>query len=244
MDRVRSQLLRLVEKASWTAGLAGLVWWGAFHIGVASSTRHDLERFAALQTLATEAGTPDQSLWSPHRISAWQRALEDPAPVPLAVLRIPKIRLEVPVLSGTDDRTLDRGAGHIEDTALPGTDGNSGIAGHRDGFFRGLKDIAPGDVIEIETLHGKDAYRVERTWVVNPEDVSVLDPTPARSLTLVTCYPFYFVGSAPQRFIVRAVRVGDQPAASRSTEWLRCPRCGSSRMVTDFRPPHVRQWPA
>lgn len=236
--------MRLAEKAGWTVGLAGLVWWGAFHIGAASSTRHDLERFAALQTVATEPGTPDQSLWSPNRISAWQRTLNDPAPAPLAVLRIPKIRLEVPVLSGTDGRTLDRGAGHIEDTALPGTDGNSGIAGHRDGFFRGLKDIVPGDAIEIETLQGKDTYRVERTWIVDPDDVSVLDPTPVRALTLVTCYPFYFVGSAPQRFIVRAVRVGDQPAASRSTERLLCPRCGRSRMVTVFRPPHVRQWPA
>ena len=101
------------------------------------------------------------------------------------------------MLPGTDDRTLDRAVGHIEDTARPGTDGNSGIAGHRDGFFRGLKDIAPGDVIELDTLQGKDVYRVERTWVVNPEDVSVLDPTSTRALTLVTCYPFYFVGSAP-----------------------------------------------
>ena len=96
--------------------------------------------------------------------------------------------------------------GHIDDTALPGTDGNSGIAGHRDGFFRGLKDIGPDDAIELETVHGKEVYRVERTWVVDPEDVSVLDPTPARSLTLVTCYPFYYVGPAPQRYIVRAVR--------------------------------------
>ena len=125
------------------------------------------------------------------------------------MLRIPKIRLEVAVLPGTDDRTLDRAVGHIEDTALPGADGNSGLAGHRDGFFRGLKDIAPGDAIVLETLQGTEAYVVERTWIVNPEDVSVLDPTPTRSLTLVTCYPFYFVGSAPQRFIVRAVRVDD-----------------------------------
>ena len=125
--------------------------------------------------------------------------------MPLAVLRIPKLRLEVPVLPGTDDRTLDRAVGHIEHTALPGTEGNAGIAGHRDGFFRGLKDIAAGDVIELETASGKETYHVERTWVVDPDTVSVLDPTPTRALTLVTCYPFYFVGAAPRRFIVRAV---------------------------------------
>jgi sortase A len=102
--------------------------------------------------------------------------------------------------------------GHIDGTALPGPDGNSGIAGHRDGFFRGLKDIGPGDGIEVDTLQGRELYRVERVWVVAPEEVSVLDATPLRSLTLVTCYPFYFVGSAPQRYIVRAVRAGDETA--------------------------------
>ena len=125
------------------------------------------------------------------------------------MLRIPRLRIEAALLEGTDDATLDRGVGHIEETAPPGTDGNAGIAGHRDGFFRALKDIAEGDAIELQTLGGRETYRVERTWIVEPEDVSVLDPTPSRSLTLVTCYPFYFVGSAPQRFIVRAVSVGN-----------------------------------
>ena len=151
--------------------------------------------------------------------------MSEPAPPPLAVLRIPKIRLEVPVLPGTDDVTLNRAVGHIDDTALPGTDGNSGIAGHRDGFFRGLKDIGPEDVIELETLRGKEVYRVERTWVVDPEDVSVLDPTPAGSLTLVTCYPFYYVGPAPQRYIVRAVRADTAPAVSAAVG--RCPVSGA-----------------
>ena len=195
----------------WAFGVVGLVWWGAFHVGVATSTRHDLARFGALQRIALEARTPDQSLWSSERVSAWHRALLDPAPAPLAVLRIPSIRLEVPVLPGTDDGTLDRAVGFIEGTARPGTDGNLGIAGHRDGFFRGLKDIAPGDRIELDTMQGTDVYRVERTWVVTPEDVSVLDPTSTRTLTLVTCYPFYFVGSAPNRFIVRAARIADGP---------------------------------
>jgi sortase A len=199
---------------SWAIGLAGILWWSAFHITAATSTRRDVARFQSLQSGVTHStATPDQSLWSAVRVTAWRKAIGEPAPSPLALLRIPKIRLEVPVLPGTDDRTLDRGLGHIDDTAQPGTDGNAGIAGHRDGFFRGLKDIAVGDVIELETLNLKETYRIERTWVVNPDDVSVLDPTPDRTLTLVTCYPFYFVGSAPSRFIVRAVRVSDKPAS-------------------------------
>ena len=197
----------LAERTAWTFGLVCLVTWGALYLDGATGARHELERFALLQTTGLQQpAAPDLSLWDPERISAWRRALNEPAPPPLAVLRIPKIRLEVAVLRGTDDFTLNRAVGHIDDTALPGTDGNSGIAGHRDGFFRGLKDIGPEEAIELETLRGKEVYRVERTWVVDPEDVSVLDPTPTRSLTLVTCYPFYHVGPAPQRYIVRAVR--------------------------------------
>jgi sortase A len=183
------------------------VWWGGHHQWAAAAARLDVASFASPQSVAPRAGTPDQSLWSPERIVAWRKAVGEPAAIPLAVLRIPRIGLEVPVLPGTDDRTLDRAVGHIDDTALPGADGNSGIAGHRDGFFRGLKDIAEGDVIELETTQVKEIYRVERTWVVDPEDVSVLDPTPTRALTLVTCYPFYYVGPAPRRYIVRAVLV-------------------------------------
>ena len=199
----------LAECIAWTAGVVCLGAYGALTVDGAVGARRELERFAVLQAAALQQPqqAPDLSLWDSERISAWRRALSEPAPPPLAVLRVPKIRLEVAVLPGTDDSTLDRAVGHIDGTALPGTDGNSGIAGHRDGFFRGLKDIAPGDTIELETLREKEMYRVERAWVVSPEDVSVLDATPTRSLTLVTCYPFYHVGPAPQRFIVRAVRV-------------------------------------
>ena len=200
------------ERIVWTVGLVCLGTWGALRLEGTSGARHELERFAVLQTGAAQ---PDLSLWDRERIVAWRRALNEPAPPPLAVLRIPKVRLEVAVLPGTDDFTLNRAVGHIEDTAVPGTDGNSGIAGHREGFFRSLKDVAAGDAIELETLQGKEVYRVERVWVVAPEDVSVLDATPTRSLTLVTCYPFYHVGPAPQRYIVRAVRAGTAAAASK-----------------------------
>jgi sortase A len=215
MQVLPRRLRAIAEGTSWAFGLVGALCWGAFEINAAISMQQDLERFAALRVVAPQAAVPDQSLWSPTRVSAWHEALSEPTAAPLAVLRIPKLRLEVAVLPGTDDRTLNRAVGHIEDTAQPGADGNSGIAGHRDSFFRGLKDIAPGDTIELDTLQGTEVYRVERTWIVTPDDVSVLDPTPARSLTLVTCYPFYFVGSAPERFIVRAVRAADTSLSCR-----------------------------
>jgi len=199
------RLLLLVEGATLLFGVVGLLAWGSYNVWAHAAARLDVENFVTHQDVAPPARTPDWSLWSSERIAAWRKAMGESAATPLAVLRIPRLRIEVPVLPGTDDRTLDRGAGHIDDTALPGADGNSGIAGHRDGFFRGLKDIVEGDVIELETAKVKEVYRVERTWVVDPKDVSVLDPTSTRVLTLVTCYPFYYVGPAPRRFIVRAV---------------------------------------
>ena len=219
------------EYAVMAFGVMCLVTWGALHIDGLTGARRELARFAALKRAAPlTTAPPDLSLWDPKRISAWRTDLQKPAPAPLAVLRIPKIRLEVAVLPGTDDFTLNRAVGHIEDTAMPGTDGNSGIAGHRDGFFRGLKDVGVGDAIEIETLHGKEVYHVERVWVVYPQEVSVLDATPTRSLTLVTCYPFYHVGPAPQRYIVRAVRVDTALAVRRGrcadVECLVAPQIG------------------
>ena len=212
MTRARVRRLGvLAERTAWTFATVCLVTFGALYVDGAAGARHELERFAVLQAAALRPpSAPDLSLWDSERISAWRRALSEPAPPPLAVLRIPKLHLEVAVLPGTDDVTLNRAVGHIDDTALPGTEGNAGIAGHRDSFFRGLKDIAPGDAIELETLRGTEMYRVERIWIVSPEDVSVLDATPTRSLTLVTCYPFYHIGPAPQRYIVRAGRVERQ----------------------------------
>jgi len=201
----RARQWRLAERVAWAVGVVCVVGWSVAYIDGVVGKRRELDRFAALQRSGLrEPDQPDQTLWSPERIAAWRNVVNTPGAAPLAVLRIPRLRIEAPVLEGTDEIVLNRGLGHIDETAAPGADGNSGIAGHRDGFFRGLKDIVVGDVIELETLHGTDAYRVERTWIVNPEDVSVLDPTATRSITLVTCYPFYFVGSAPQRFIVRA----------------------------------------
>ena len=213
------RLLLVAERLAFAFGFIGVVAWGWFQLQAAMSVRHDLERFAVERAVAHRGlpidSSPDQLLWSPTRINAWRGAAAERRPAPLAVLRIPRVRLEAAVLPGTGDRTLDLGLGHIEYTAQPGTDGNSGIAGHRDSFFRALKDIEQDDLIELDTPLMTDVYRVERTWIVSPDDVSVLDPTPMRALTLVTCYPFYYVGSAPKRFIVRAVRVGSKPVSWR-----------------------------
>jgi LPXTG-site transpeptidase (sortase) family protein len=122
----------------------------------------------------------------------------------LAVLRIPRIALEVPVNAGTGTRVLLRGAGLIPGTAAPGTTGNVAIAAHRDSFFRGLKDVEIGDLVELDTQYRTWTYLVTALWVVDPDDVQVIADTGEPVLTLVTCYPFYFVGHAPQRFVVRA----------------------------------------
>jgi sortase A len=149
---------------------------------------------------------PDTSLWSPVRIKAFAASQSIPGPAPVAVLAIPKIHLEVTVRDGTDEVALNRGVGLVEDSARPGERGNTAIAGHRDGYFRGLKDLAVGDEISLRTTAGAHLYVVKSIFVVNPEDSWVLDDGPTDTLTLVTCYPFYFVGSAPQRYVVRAER--------------------------------------
>lgn len=122
-------------------------------------------------------------------------------------IEIPRLGISSIVLEGVDTRTLRRGVGHIPETAPPGTPGNVGLAAHRDSFFRGLKDIRKNDLIRLRTLAGSYQYRVESTEIVTPEDTQVLADTGLPELTLVTCYPFYYVGSAPKRFIVHAQRV-------------------------------------
>jgi sortase A len=125
----------------------------------------------------------------------------------LGRVEIPRLDVSVMVMEGSNDAILRRAAGHIAGTALPGQPGNVGISAHRDTFFRPLAKIRKGDLILVTTLAGAFHYRVVSTRIVNPTDVSVLDPGKSEILTLVTCYPFYFIGPAPDRFIVRAERV-------------------------------------
>jgi sortase A len=117
---------------------------------------------------------------------------------------VPRLRLTAMAREGVDDRTLRSAVGHVPGTALPGDVGNTAFAAHRDSFFRPLKGIHKGDEVDVTTARGRYRYVVTSTRIVRPEDVSVLDPTERPALTLVTCYPFSYVGSAPYRFIVRA----------------------------------------
>ena len=162
----------------------------------------------------TWSGKVDMKLWSPARVKAYKVALQQETPRTLAILRIDRLMLEVPVYDGTSDAVLDLAAGRIEYTALPGTPGNVGIAAHRDGFFRVLKDIKEGDTLVLDTPVATEQYRVEWIRITTPDDVSVIDPTPGPAVTLVGCYPFYHVGSAPKRFIVRAVPATGSPAGN------------------------------
>lgn len=142
----------------------------------------------------------------------FEELLQAPAMAPVAAgglagrLEIPRLGVSVMVVEGVDRRALGRAAGHIPGTAQPGQPGNVGISAHRDTFFRPLRNIRAGDVITLSTLGGEYEYRVVSTKVTTPSDVSVLDADGGEILTLVTCYPFYFIGSAPERFIVRAQR--------------------------------------
>jgi sortase A len=211
-----SKALRLLEVGLLGLGLLLSGIYAKRHIFSRIESQQALKSFESGQSSellpsGNEAnkGGIDFSLWSPGRLKAYQNSLAERMPPPIAILKIPKIHLEVAVFDGTEDSALDRGVGRIVGTAKPGEQGNIGIAGHRDGFFRGLKDIGPEDTIELTTHEKKQVFFVDRIQTVYPSDVSVLRAQDAPLLTLVTCYPFYHVGSAPQRFIVRA-RLGSE----------------------------------
>jgi sortase A len=127
---------------------------------------------------------------------------------PWSRLEIPRLDLSVMVVEGVRPRDLKLAAGHVPGTGMPEATGNVVIAGHRDSFFRKLREVQTRDLITLTTLRGIYRYSVEWTRVVNPEDVEVMEASDEPLLTLVTCYPFYYVGPAPERFIVRARRLG------------------------------------
>jgi sortase A len=168
----------------------------------------------ALKDAQTPARTIQQPALSPlpsqaeaDRARAESFGIDGLAGSPLGRIEISSIGLAAMIMEGIDGRTLRHAVGHIPGTPLPGQQGNVAIAGHRDTFFRGLRDIRKDDEITLTTLNGTYRYRVVSTQVVAPEHTEVLDDSGEAILTLVTCYPFYFVGSAPKRFVVRAHRI-------------------------------------
>jgi sortase A len=209
--------IRRLERIVLAIGISLLIVWGVARLHRALASRAAISRFHVEEanTLAETMSAPDDpilgskvdfSLWATNRIAAYEASLTQEKDKPLAILRIPKISLKVPVFDDTDEFSLNRGVGRIRGTDQIGQVGNVGIAGHRDGFFRGLKDIVPGDTVELDLGGRTEQYVVKQIQIVKPEDTSVLNRTATSTLTLVTCFPFYYVGSAPQRYIVTAVQ--------------------------------------
>jgi sortase A len=194
---------RLVWRAlGWTLmalGLGGILWAGY------SFVRPAMYRIEQREAIERLAGHPPGALPSDDEV------VPVPAPVAPAVgsvigrLEIPRIGLAALVAEGDDNETLEEAIGHLPDTPLPWDPGNSALAGHRDALFRPLADVRVGDVLRLTTSHGAFVYRIKETVIVKPEDVWVLSPgAAARELTLITCYPFTYIGHAPKRFIVKA----------------------------------------
>lgn len=211
-----------IERALFLAGilLLGIYAWAYF-----DARLYEKEQERLLEQ-AIAAGPPpvvqgSHAAAETDELESFQSSTEEKekktdAPPPVEVedgeligrIKVPRLGVSAILMEGVGKKTLRRGAGHIPDTAMPSEEaGNVGIAAHRDSFFRGLKDIQEDDTVELTTLDGTFRYKVEWTKIVEPDDISVLAPTEDPALTLVTCYPFYYVGSAPKRFIVRAHRI-------------------------------------
>jgi len=194
-DRPPRRGLARLERLLLAVGVICVGAWMYVSLEAALYQRlEDRELDAVLRSKTASAATVS-SPTTPQRLAAG---------TVIGRVEIPRLGVSTIVRVGTDARTLRLAVGHIEGTALPGQVGNVGLAGHRDTFFRRLRDIRSGDSIRVVTPGGTFTYRVARTDVVWPSDVWVLDDTEEPVLTLVTCYPFSYVGSAPQRFIVRA----------------------------------------
>lgn len=185
---------RWIERVLLTAGIAGIGIWAIANL---ASMAFEQWQNAAFEHDRQTAGGQ----------SGPNRKVSFPAGSLVGRLAVPRLHLRAMVREGDGDGTLSLSLGHIPGTAFPGQDGNVGVAGHRDTLFRGLQSIEKNDLIQFDTLRGSYAYRVESTSVVGPEYVNVLKPGPYAELTLVTCYPFRYVGPAPDRFIVKARQV-------------------------------------
>jgi sortase A len=198
-----SRVLRVLERLLLVVGIVAL---GYYVYATAESMLYQaFENRELDRILNTSAASAAPS----HDVPL---AMPRPRPRPptgsaIGRLEIPRLKVSAIIRTGSDARTLQLAVGHIPGTAFPGEDGNMGLAAHRDTFFRRLGDIRNDDEIRVTTSDGVFNYRVERTSVVQPKDVWVLNRTEHPALTLVTCYPFTYIGNAPERFIVRATRL-------------------------------------
>jgi len=194
--------LRWMEVVLLAVAVGALSWVARTHFAAARDQANWAQEFESQVSRSAPAAAPVDG--------TGPAPAPKPGPQPGAArgvigrLELPRLRLSVMTREGTDAATLRRAVGHIPRTALPGEPGNAAFAGHRDTFFRKLRDVKRGDDILITTARGRHHYVVRETRVVQPTDVSVLEPTGAAVLTLVTCYPFNYIGPAPERFIVRA----------------------------------------
>jgi sortase A len=180
-----------IERVLLGTGIVCLVWWEVVSLQAA---RYQFQQRAALERMRVAA---------PAVVNASAAITTGSL---IGSLDIPRLRLSAMIAQGDDDATLKVAIGHLPETPLPWHEGNTALAGHRDTFFRPLQHIRGGDDVRVSTIHGDFRYQVRETMVVGPNDAWVLDPTDRPTLTLITCYPFSYVGKAPRRFIVRAVR--------------------------------------
>lgn len=197
MNKVR------LEIAFWVIGLALTAAYGIARVDAAVSGRHDVASFRSVTD-------PDARLWSASRRQSWQRAPQPSADELIGVLVIRSLKIEAPLYADTSELHLNRGVGLIAHTARPEEGGNVGIAGHRDGFFRTLEAIEQGSTIEVMTRSASYHYQVASVEIVERNNAALLQRSDRPMVTLVTCHPFYFVGTAPNRFVVRGVLVSSQ----------------------------------
>jgi sortase A len=194
-----------IERATLAAGAMLLAAWAAVTLEARLYANRQEARLDRLVTATAELADPAADT-GPRKTRKKARRPALAAEDLVGRIEIPRLRLKAVVAEGVSARTLRLAVGHVPGTALPGEDGNVVLAGHRDTFFRPLKDVEPGDAVTLTTPEGRFEYRVEAAEVVAPTRTDLLESTSAPTLTLVTCYPFYLVGSAPDRFIVRATR--------------------------------------
>lgn len=187
--RRKNPFLRALEYVCWTGGGLAVLWFAFSYWERVHFQASEADAFANLPVT---------------------KAVADPLhPGELfGEISIPRLGMKDMIAEGVDNATLRRAVGHIPGTAAPGIPGTIGLAAHRDTFFRPLSHIRDNDLIVLDTQHGEYEYRVERFFVAAPSDVEVIGAASGADLTLVTCYPFWYIGPAPKRFIVEAVRVG------------------------------------